>query len=183
MLQNSEYVWKNQPEAKRHKWTVYLVHAGIGEKQRGIVQWDGSWRVDVRVLMATEEVNELLADLSCSQRGVHSESALWTNIHKKGFWVTDSDNMNIAIWISRTANRMVTEKNWSELNAAGPGCRAKKEEKQLGPVKKNCYIKNSKLHCFKCWNSFNLEQRPSLLQRQKASRQQSSPTQPLSAQI
>lgn len=59
----------------------YLVHASISEKQRGVVQGDGGRRVDVLVLIATEEVNELLTDLSCTQRGVHSDSALWTK-HK-----------------------------------------------------------------------------------------------------
>lgn len=55
----------------KSKGASYLIHAGVGEKQRGIIQRDGGRRVDVRVLIATEEVNELLADLSAGQRGVH----------------------------------------------------------------------------------------------------------------
>lgn len=45
----------------------YLVHAGVGEEQGGVIQWDGGGRVDVLVLMLPEEVDELLADLSGSQ--------------------------------------------------------------------------------------------------------------------
>lgn len=74
----------NQPEGERHRYLgetwrrmdgAYLVHAGVGKKQRGVVQRDGGRRVDVLVLIAAEEVDELLADLRCTQRGVHSESA------------------------------------------------------------------------------------------------------------
>lgn len=55
----------------------YLVHARVGEEQRGVLQRDGGRRVHVAVLVADEEVDELLANLSCSQRGIHSGPALW----------------------------------------------------------------------------------------------------------
>lgn len=45
----------------------YLVHAGVGEEQGGVIQWDGGGRVDVLVLMLPEVVDELLADLGGSQ--------------------------------------------------------------------------------------------------------------------
>lgn len=54
----------------------YLVHARVGEEQRGVVQRDGGRRVHVAVLVADEEVDELLANLSCSQRGIHPGPAL-----------------------------------------------------------------------------------------------------------
>lgn len=55
--------------------TAYLVHAGVGEQQCGVVQRDGGRGVDILVLVAVEKVDELLTDLSCAQRRVHPESA------------------------------------------------------------------------------------------------------------
>lgn len=46
---------------------TYLVHASIGEEQRGVVQRDGGRRVNVLMFIAAEEVNELLSNLSCAQ--------------------------------------------------------------------------------------------------------------------
>lgn len=45
----------------------YLVHPGIGEEQSGVIKRNGGRRVDVLVLMAAKEVDELLTDLCSSQ--------------------------------------------------------------------------------------------------------------------
>lgn len=50
----------------------YLVHPGIGEEQSGVIKRNGGRRVDVLVLMAAKEVDELLTDLCSSQGRVHA---------------------------------------------------------------------------------------------------------------
>lgn len=68
---------QTQPQPDGAVKRSYLVHACVSEEQRGVVQRDGGRRVHVHMLVADEEVDELLANLSCSQSGVHSEPALW----------------------------------------------------------------------------------------------------------
>ena len=64
------YIQKNIPlKSERNE---YLVHAGVGKQQSGVIHGHHSRRVDILVLMATEEVDELLTDLSCTQQRVHS---------------------------------------------------------------------------------------------------------------
>lgn len=53
----------------------YLVHAGISEQQRGVIQRDGGRGVHVRVPVLLEEVNESLPDLARCQRGLHRKAA------------------------------------------------------------------------------------------------------------
>lgn len=54
---------------------MYLVHASVGKKQCGVIQWDSGRGMDILMFITAKEVNELLADLSCTQRRVHS--LLW----------------------------------------------------------------------------------------------------------
>lgn len=50
----------------------YLVHPGIGEEQSGVIKRNGGRRVDVLVIIAAKEVDELLTDLCSSQWRVHA---------------------------------------------------------------------------------------------------------------
>ena len=43
----------------------YLVHASVGEEQSGVIQRDGGGRVDIGVLISSEEIYKPLSDLSC----------------------------------------------------------------------------------------------------------------------
>ncbi len=54
----------------------YLVHPGIGEEQSGVIKRNGGRRVDVLVLMAAKEVDELLTDLCSSEGRVHAGSVV-----------------------------------------------------------------------------------------------------------
>lgn len=71
-------------------WQSYLVHSSISKEKGWVIQGNGGGRVHIVMLIAMEEVNELLTDLSSSQWSVH---AGWVVQRGLGNQKTQSNNL------------------------------------------------------------------------------------------
>lgn len=68
---------------EKEKKNPYLVHARIGKEQSGIIQRDGSRRVNIGVLISLEEIYKSLPDFTCCDGWVHLKSNLTELIKEK----------------------------------------------------------------------------------------------------